>query len=56
MEVKKQFSVTAEFQTINVEEMMDIGKSQFGKHHGNNCFCQESLMDAKISERKHDKK
>lgn len=33
MGVKKQFSITVEFQTINVEEMMEIEKSQFGKHY-----------------------
>lgn len=36
----KQFFVIVQLQTINVEEMMEMEKSQ-GKHDGNNCCSQE---------------
>lgn len=51
----KQLFVVVELQTINVEEMMEIEKSQ-GKHNGNNCCSQESLTKAKISGRTYDEK
>lgn len=38
MGVKKQSFITVEFQTINVEETMEVEKSQFGKHHSDNCL------------------
>lgn len=56
MGVKKHSFITVEFQTINVEETMEVEKSQFGKHCCDHCFRPESLMDTKISGRKYEKK
>lgn len=37
MGVKKQLFITVDFQPINVEEMMEREKLQFGRHHSNDC-------------------
>lgn len=45
---KRKFSSSVEFQPINGGGIVKIEKLPFGKHFSNNCFRQESSVDAKI--------
>lgn len=50
MGVKKQLFITVDFQPINVEEMMEREKLQFGRHHSNDCWRQSHLYMLKLVE------
>lgn len=53
---EKEYLLLTDFQLINIERIMEIEKSPFGKYHGNVSYRQESSMDAKITGQKYDEK
>lgn len=54
--MRRYFFLTVQYQLINIQRIMEVEKSPFGKYHSTAGYRQKSSMDAKITGLKYEKK